>query len=379
MKYITIEKDPTITIDNKLYTFFNPDYIYIPVEGKLLVGQNDLVTKGEKILEKKPFCTSVSGRVLGLNTSTIENKQAKCVVIENDFREKRKTIAKVKKQITIKDILDCLEKANSPLLEVFKSIISKKFIVISAIHDEPYVLNHIMALKEHIDDLLEMMDTLCLLYKASKVSIIIKATDSDIIEECLKKIGTYPNIELVTTEDYYLLGKEEFLLTKLGKTKENTLYLSVLDLLELVYLVKYGKKNNTKYITISGDAIKKGKVIRVKKYTKLNDIVHKFIDITADNYVIVVNNLLNTYTTDLDLIITEQIDSLHFMKTRMFIESPCISCGKCVKICPQKIDPIYCYQKKKKDKRCLECGLCSYICPSYINLSSNIKGESHEK
>ena len=56
--------------------------------------------------------------------------------------------------------------------------------------------------------------------------------------------------------------------------------------------------------------------------------------------------------------------------------SPCIRCGECLKVCPEKLNPaklVELYKIKDEDElikfgleKCIECGLCSYVCPSNI-------------
>lgn len=61
----------------------------------------------------------------------------------------------------------------------------------------------------------------------------------------------------------------------------------------------------------------------------------------------------------------------------------CINCSKCVRICPENLNPIKIVNhfKLKEEKEvyklginnCIECGLCSYICPSNIEILQKIK------
>jgi Na+-transporting NADH:ubiquinone oxidoreductase subunit A len=62
----------------------------------------------------------------------------------------------------------------------------------------------------------------------------------------------------------------------------------------------------------------------------------------------------------------------------------CISCGKCVSVCPVDIYPqllmksIYANDIEESMKLglldCMNCGLCTYVCPSKINLDTLIAG-----
>lgn len=57
---------------------------------------------------------------------------------------------------------------------------------------------------------------------------------------------------------------------------------------------------------------------------------------------------------------------------------PCIGCGRCMQVCPQRLPVFYLYQasvhkqlsvlRRMDAIPCLECGACSYVCPSRLNI-----------
>ena len=62
------------------------------------------------------------------------------------------------------------------------------------------------------------------------------------------------------------------------------------------------------------------------------------------------------------------------------VENPtCIHCGKCLTVCPMKLEPLYMYKYyQKRDFEnmqkyhildCFECGSCSYNCPGRLPLT----------
>lgn len=66
------------------------------------------------------------------------------------------------------------------------------------------------------------------------------------------------------------------------------------------------------------------------------------------------------------------------------VEHPqCIRCGKCVSVCPMRLEPLFMYQYASKemleeleDARvmdCMECGACTYICPARMHLVQMFK------
>ena len=66
------------------------------------------------------------------------------------------------------------------------------------------------------------------------------------------------------------------------------------------------------------------------------------------------------------------------------VENPtCIHCGKCLTVCPMKLEPLYMYKYyQKRDFEnmqkyhildCFECGSCSYNCPGRLPLTHTFK------
>jgi len=59
-------------------------------------------------------------------------------------------------------------------------------------------------------------------------------------------------------------------------------------------------------------------------------------------------------------------------------ETACIRCGRCVSVCPMRLQPIYmnAYEQKNDLENlrkhrltdCMECGSCAYICPGRLHL-----------
>ncbi len=378
MKLITLNKDPNIKIDNKLTYFLNPDYVYIPIfKNKLKVKQNEYVCKGDVLfLNNFSVLAPISGIIYGISTCNINNHQEKCLVIKNDFREKRRVIKhKTKQKLTIDSLLSTLEEYNQKhLLSIFKNIKIIDNLVISIIDDEPYNHNCIMLMKENVKEVLDMIDELSILYNTLSSTIVVKECESNIIEECLNTIGTYPNIKISLVDDLYLLERKDFLLEHLKYDSSKTLYLNIKDILDLAALLINREVNLEKYLTISGEGVM-GQVLRVKKYSNAYEVISKNIKVPTDA-IYFINGVMSGYVGSIqDLIITDDVNCINIMKKRKNIADECFNCGKCSEICPVKINPIKCMWKQKSDKRCLNCGLCNYICPVYLDLKAYVRGD----
>lgn len=372
MKYITLEKNPNIKINKKIEYFYNPDYIYIPFDNKAKINVDSLVLKDMPLGDG---ISSVSGKILGISDVYNKQNKTKALVIANDFREKCAKIKKRKDNIDILSLVKSVSLYDEKLFNIFKSLNKVERIIINAIDDELYVANNIINFKENINDVLEFLDKLIFLYKAKETLIVIKNTESELIEECLDIIGSYPLIKLTLLENVHLLSQKEFLLNKLKVSENNTLYLTMNDLVKLEKIVNYNLLDSTKIITICGDLVQESKVIIVKKYTLLKNIITKYITIKDNNYILICNSLINGFRCNLDLVITDDINVIYIMKEKLVEEEACIKCGKCLSICPKNIDIVDHLEKNKKCKLCLKCGLCNYICPSHINLTKVLKGD----
>lgn len=358
-----LNKDKNIVPNKDITYFLSPDYIYIPAKD-IYVKTKEYVYKNQIVADKK--ASSVSGEVLGIKKCNVLGKLKNTLVIQNDYREYfKETTSKLK--VTIPNILRLLEN-NKALFDKFKS--SKTFdnIVVYAINDNPYVYNEVFLLKENITDILWFYDKLFNLYTCSCNLLVLKNTEHFIIEDCLSFLGSYPEINLSLVKDEYLLEKTD-MLNKYLKLKGNTLFLKVSELLLLYNLFK-GKVATTKLITISGDAIKENKVLRIKINTSLKDVIDKYIDINSKcDYI--VNGLMTGFKiNNIDnFIITKEVESINIMKKKTIKESKCIRCGKCIKVCPYGVNPVTLDNKEN----CINCGLCTFICPCYINLKERLK------
>ena len=64
-------------------------------------------------------------------------------------------------------------------------------------------------------------------------------------------------------------------------------------------------------------------------------------------------------------------------------ETACISCARCVDVCPMRLIPTFLAKFVRHERLpqaelynildCIECGSCAYVCPSHINLVHLIK------
>ena len=219
-------------VQSEIIDYPNPDYVYLPINENynILVKENEKVGKGQIVIENNlhKVLSPVSGVVAGVKQMSVDGKKCNCLVIKNDFEEKEK------RKKLLKNIKYTKEEIVSLLYEFYFNNIANvletkkiKNLVINGLEDEPYIYNKSFILKNYEKEILEITDLLATQFKIDQAKIIIKSNDSKSIESYLNKIGTYPNIKLSLVPDYYLLGKNPFLLEFLSLDQNETLVIDV--------------------------------------------------------------------------------------------------------------------------------------------------------
>jgi len=398
MSPLVLERDYSIKLSSNIIDYIYPEYVFIPMyEGyKLKVRNNEIVKKEQVILSNADnlvLVSSVSGKIVGAKECIVNGKLQKCVVIENDFKEKifskssmRKNIKQISKEMFL-DILNtkCIVDQNDTSKLLSDLFMKHDFsnIVIKAFEDEIYMGNKIFLLQKHASEILEIISYLGKIFKTKNNVIMFKNNDRDNVELYTNMLGTYPEITLNLIPDVYPVTNE-LILDKYLYFKDDVLFITPENLLSIYYALKKDKIMLEKYITISGDAIVNPVVIN----TKIGASIKKIIDdnikfLNNEEVVYIVNGLMTGYECNIDdLIVTEELDGIIINYPKKCKTSECINCGKCYEVCPANIDPkkIFLDNKNSDDiNKCNDCGLCTYICPSYINFKNKIKELKDEK
>lgn len=149
-----------------------------------------------------------------------------------------------------------------------------------------------------------------------------------------------------------------------------------------------GKPLIERVTTVTGNGIKNPKNLLVKIGTPFKDLIEECGGFTEDSpgKIIAGGPMMGISQFSIDVpIIKGSGGILVLSKEEAKPEpiQPCIRCGKCLEVCPVKLQPLYISSytlKKNFDKAeeynaldCVECGACSYICPAKRPLVESIR------
>lgn len=388
--------------------------VYMPLESKMgytykpTVEPGNYVCIGDVIGTNKiadmPLKSSVSGTVVGFSDKYISNgKLVKCIVIENDFKEKYANKLGKKKDITkySKDEFIYMLKnsgitglggSDFPTHIKYDTNKDIKYLIVNGAECEIYTSCDAALMYNYTEEILESIDAIMEIMNIEKTYIAISEKNQKVIKKFLKYINTYPNIKIYGLIDGYPTGYERYLVSEiLGLTYDRlpievgTIVNNVSTIYAIYEMLKYNKPLTERIVTISGPGIKKQANYKVKVGTNLSEIILKTEGYTnLKNPILVAGGaMMGKSIPNDELIITKDLNTILVLENKETKELPCIKCGKCAEVCPVRILPYKIIEDKKIAKKlnidkCVNCGLCSYICPSKIEVREKLNAIREE-
>lgn len=347
------------------------------VNATALVKKGDEVVVGSVIGKEKedlsiPVLSSVNGSVVEIrDTYNTDGKKSKAVVVEvkenTKLEEKEVDINSLSKEEILNKIQEfgLVDEAGVPLSLKYRAFSGNKLLVKSFSYESNIAYYDLLNTKEkEINKALEVLNKLF-------VPLEIKKADSKSVSK--------KTIEL---------KREELISKFFGKGVKNEEVI-VEDILSLVYLGECflsGQPHLDEYVVVSGSAIKENVLLKVKLGTTLDEVLEKLGGSKEELGKIVVGGALGGIPqfSD-DSAISYNAKAILFLNTKdatKATESPCIRCAKCLRACPEGLNPIKLmelWERGEKEEflkfggnKCIECGLCSYVCPSKIEVANKI-------
>ena len=143
-----------------------------------------------------------------------------------------------------------------------------------------------------------------------------------------------------------------------------------------------GKPITGRIVTVTGEAVKNPGNFMVPMGMPVAELIEAAGGLTDDVWKVINGGpMMGLAQPDLDTCVIKGTNSVLCLSNAQNGEADdhtCIRCGKCLGVCPSRLQPLYMYAYAKKNdveglKRvrvmdCIECGCCSYACPGKLPL-----------
>ena len=374
-----------------------PEYVYIkvPAEYEKIVYSGDKVLAGQAIAIKEdsiPFLSSVSGTV-----EAVFNDE---IVIKNDFEDKNVDSLFLDKSLIELSTREIEELANSfciydgsiPLSEKIRKTANKvENVIVSCIDSEPTCKTSKAIISDFTSEVIGGLKIIIHAVKA-RTGIIALSTDNEKVLQTIKDNIDDPSLIISRVVDNKYPSENEKCLLFALKRKElsgknfiedgKCLIIKAETAKKLYESMTSGFPSLQAYISVSGK-VKSKKNLIVPIGCKIEHILNYCECLVPnDDYSIISNGLMCGKEISEDDVIDFNTKSITVIKKREYKEKDCIRCGKCIKVCPMLLKPLFLYSNIINDQcdknvfigveQCIGCGCCSYVCPSKIPLSAVI-------
>ena len=396
-----------------------PKTVVIPMQQHIgapctpLVAVGDRVLVGQKIGDGEGLCVpvhaSVSGTVVAVEPRPhVSGRAVNSVVIENDGKDEAITAAERKVQdLTNDEILHCIREAGivgmggaafPGNVKALSAMGKVDTLIANGCECEPYITADDSLLRTEPEHVLAGMAILGRVLQPGRIVLAVEDNKKEAIEKVMDHLADFPEtpIELVVLPTRYPQGAEKQLIQAVTKreVKPGQLPVSVgcavfnVSTYAAIYrAVCLGLPLTRRIVTVSGEAIAQPQNFIVPIGTTFHDLIELAGGLhDKTERVISGGPMMGVAQGDLSVPVVKATNSvLCLLKDENgAAENPvCLRCGKCVTVCPMRLQPLYMYryqnaQRVEELKRlnildCMECGCCSFTCPGKLPLVESFR------
>lgn len=390
-----------------------PKQVIIPMSQHIgapcnpLVKVGDLVKKGQKIGDGEGLCVpvhaSISGKVVAVGPRRHPNgSQVVSVVIENDFKgtlDESMTAYADYSGLSNDEIIAIIREAGivgmggATFATSIKAAVNAKIdtLIANACECEPYITADDMLLRTNPEQVIEGMKIIAQVVKPERMVLAIEDNKKEAIAVMKKLLGKEDKIELCVFPTRYPQGAERQLVQSVTGREivPGQLPASVgcvvfnVATYEATYrAVCLGKPITGRIVTVTGEAVKNPGNFMVPMGMPVAELIEAAGGLTEDVWKVINGGpMMGLAQPDLDTCVIKGTNSVLCLSNAQNGEAndhTCIRCGKCLGVCPSRLQPLYMYAYAKKNdveglKRvrvmdCIECGSCAYECPGKLPL-----------
>ncbi|MBQ9974381.1 MAG: electron transport complex subunit RsxC [Oscillospiraceae bacterium] len=375
-------------------------HIGSPCTPLVKVGQRVLL--GQKIGDGEGLCVpvhaSVSGTVTAIEPRPHPNGgEVLAVVIDNDFQNE--AVPAVIPE-TEDGMLDAIRQAgvvgmggaafpgNVKALSAMGNIDT---LIANACECEPYITADDVMLRTNLEQVLQGMTLLHELLDTRRTVLAVEDNKVQAIDKIRTALADYPDIQLMVLPTCYPQGSEKQLIQavtgrevppgQLPVSVECAVF-NVSTFAAIYRAAKLGLSVTQRIVTVSGEAIREPQNFIVPIGTPFRELIAKAGGLHGGTERVISGGpMMGKALRDLDVPVVKATNAiLCLLKDQNgAAENPvCLRCGKCVSVCPMRLQPLYLYRFVNAGRLdelqrlnlvdCMECGSCAYTCPGKLPL-----------
>ena len=367
-----------------------------------LVSVGDRVKKGQKIGDGEGLCVpvhaSVSGTVVAIEPRPhTRGGLVNAVVIENDFQNESVTMPHANND---DEILHAIREAGivgmggaafPGNVKALGAMGNVDTLIANGCECEPYITADDTLLRTNPQQVLEGMLILRSLLDPKRTVLAVEDNKTEAIEELKKLLPAFPDIELCILPTRYPQGSEKQLIQAVtGRqvppgqlpVKVGCAVFNVSTFAAICRAATEGKALTERIVTVSGEAIAQPQNFLVPIGTSFHDLIEIAGGLhDKTERVISGGPMMGAAQSDLAVPVVKATNSVLCLLKDVngAAENPvCLRCGKCVTVCPMRLQPLYMYRFTNAGRvdelmrmnllDCMECGSCAFTCPGKLPL-----------
>ena len=391
-----------------------PKQVVIPMQQHIgapcqpLVAVGDRVLRGQKIGDGEGLCVpvhaSVSGMVIAIEPRPhTSGRMVNAIVIENDMLDE--TVPEVGcdlplSQLDAETVLHTIREAGivgmggaafPGNVKALTSMGKIDTLIANACECEPYITADDSLLRTEPEHVLEGMMILRQILKPERVVLAIEDNKQEAIKKAKALLSDYPGIEVVVLPTMYPQGAEKQLVQSVtgrevlpGQLPASVgcAVFNVSTFAAIYRAVRLGRPLYQRIVTVSGEAIAQPQNFIVRIGTPLHDLIEVAGGLNEKTERVISGGpMMGFAQSDLSVPVIKATNSVLCLLKDVngAAENPvCLRCGKCVAVCPMRLQPLYMYRFVNAGRidelerlnllDCMECGSCAFTCPGKLPL-----------
>ncbi len=389
---------------------------HIGAPAKPVVKKGDRVLAGQLIAEAAGFVSAnihsaVSGTVKAIEKRNVPaGGKMDSIVIENDglfesvdFSENVRPLSELYRE----DVIAIIRKAGvvgmggagfptdvklSPRNED-----AIDCIIVNGAECEPYLTSDYRRMLEEPEKIVDGLKIALGLFQGAQGIIAIEDNKPEAIKILREKTKDEPRIRVNKVKTKYPQGAERQLIyantgryvnSNMLPADAGCIVHNVDTIISIYEAVIMGCPVISRVVTVTGDCIAEPRNFIVPIGTSFRELVEAAGGFKKDPAKVIAGGpMMGKALYDLDVPVTKGTSAILALSKDAVADSKpsqCIKCGKCVSVCPGRVEPnLLADLAEAKDiegflkyngMECCECGCCSYVCPAKRHLTQTIAG-----